>query len=131
MSVGWALGRTHKEEAGWHISKRLCLTSETNLHEVHCRSAHFTYIPKGNTSILAILQVVFSKTLLSSQLESLGKNIPRKKRGREQSSIFSLAPKSHGTPQSSSTQSREPSFGSVQSFGNPTAPISTVTKFLG
>lgn len=83
-----------------YILTWLCLTSELIVHEVHWINAHFGYIPEGNISLLTILEVVFSQTWLSSQAESLEKNIFKKKEARENPSIFSLTPHNDGALQS-------------------------------
>lgn len=73
----------------WYILTWLCLTSGITVHEVHWINAHFIYIPKGNISLLTILEVVFSQTWLSSQAESLEKNISKKEE-LEKNPVFYL-----------------------------------------
>lgn len=87
VTLGWALGRT-REEA------RQCLDivvpyQRKILHEFHWINIDFIYISKGNVSILTILGVMFSQKLLSSQLESLEKNISKKKE-LENNPVFSF-----------------------------------------
>lgn len=84
----------------WYVLTWLCFTSGIIVHEAYWLNAHFMYIPKGNISLLIILGVVFSQTWLSSQAEPLEKNISKKRRAGEKSSILSLTPDSVGAPQS-------------------------------